>query len=86
MVKEANTGEKLAQSIKMFTEKRRKQVYDSLNELEEERFNAFRESFGRMNKVVNVSARPLIPIVHPKSPWREAQDFSGGRLGDNVGG
>jgi hypothetical protein len=54
--KDSNTGEKLASSIKLFTEKRRKQVYDSLNELEEERFNAFRESFGRMNKVVGVSA------------------------------
>jgi hypothetical protein len=41
----------------LFTEKRRKQVYDSLNELEEERFNAFRESFGKLNKVVTVSAR-----------------------------
>jgi len=39
----------------MFTEKRRKQVYDSLNELEEERFNAFRESFGNQKKVVMVS-------------------------------
>lgn len=56
MPKDTNTGEKLASSIKLFTEKRRKQVYDSLNEVEEERFNAFRESFGRMNKVVAVSA------------------------------
>lgn len=70
MVPNEGNEEKLASSIKMFTEKRRKQVYDSLNELEEERYNAFRESFGKsvLNKVEAVSVSlHLFSSVHQKS-------------------
>jgi len=64
LVRETNTEEKLASSIKAFTEKRRKQVYDSLNELEEERYNAFRESFGKsvLNKIVAVSLMSILIV------------------------
>jgi len=88
--KEGNTEEKLASSIKAFTEKRRKQVYDSLNELEEERYNAFRESFGKsvLNKVVAVSTNyiPYIIKVHSKPSRWQAQDIDGGCTGDHISG
>lgn len=71
--KDGNTEEKLASQIKQFTEKRRKQVYDGLNEIEEERYNAFREAFGKsvLNKVVTFIKN--LPGTKPSFPMEVAQ-------------